>query len=78
LRLLRIGEDKNSEGAALLTLIDRMWYRLHTVARRPWWIESWGARLDQVADRVAWPDDLQQRANEAEWKINPHLKPASE
>jgi hypothetical protein len=63
LRLLRLGEGQNTEGAGMLSFLEQMWMSgiSHRVAR-PWWIDAWHYGAAERCELIPWPDDLQRRA----------------
>jgi hypothetical protein len=65
LHLLRLESGQNSEGVALLSLMERMWISgVQAHAEWPWWLSNWRARMLKRYEAVPWPDDLRMRVDE--------------
>jgi hypothetical protein len=64
LLLLRLGSEHHSEGAGLLSLVERMWTSgLQSHAKAPWWIRAWDQRMTTRYEHVAWPSDRRARVD---------------
>ena len=63
LRLLRIDEDKNTEGAVVLTFLEQMWMSgISSCVARPRWIDAWHHGAIERCELIPYPEDLQRRA----------------
>jgi hypothetical protein len=76
IHLLRLGPGNHPEGAALLTLVERLWSSgLASHAKRPWWVSAWPWRNSTRYEPIEWPDDLRALVDERLAKLKAERSP---
>ncbi|XXX73305.1 DUF6602 domain-containing protein [Sorangium sp. So ce134] len=62
--VLRLGTGHHSEGAGLLSLVERLWISgIQHQANWPWWVSKWRRSVADRYEKMPWPEDLRARVD---------------